>query len=304
LLRASCTTSTWKQYEAAFKKFELFCNNVKHDPRNPNINIIVSFLTELFEKGSSYTTINTARSALSTILGHVEGLAIGSHPLIMRLLKGVSRLRPPTCKYDTVWDPQLVLSYIPTMGENNVLSLRDLGAKLAALMALCSGQRVQTLASIKTPEIHFRTDGVIINISNRLKTSKPGSGTSLSFPRYGDKNLCLVNTLEEYLLRTTCLKQHDSLFTQSKLPHKPACSQTISKWLKEILHKSGVSIQEFSSHSFRHASTSKALKVGVSVDTIFQAAGWSNNSKMFARFYNKPITDSFQFANAILSSNR
>lgn len=283
-------------------KFNLFCSKYGHNAFFPSINVILEFLTSLYEEGCSYSTINTARSALSTMIGGVDGASIGSNNLVTRLLKGVSRSRPPKCKYNVTWDTNLVLNYISKMGNNDSLSLRELSKKLAALLALCSGQRVQTLSKLKTDEIFFKEDKVIINVSSRLKTSKPGIGTTMKFPKFTQESLCVFVCLEFYLNRTSVLRSTSDLFIQTKKPFKKACSQTISKWLKEILKESGINADEFSSHSFRHASTSKAASVGVSIDKIFEAAGWSNTSKVFANFYNKPIVDECAFASSILES--
>lgn len=283
-------------------KFNLYCQKFGYNAESPSIKVILEFLTSLFDEGCSYSTINTARSALSTMIGNVEGESIGSNILVSRLLKGVSRMRPPKCKYNFTWDTSLVLNYLSKMGSYDSLSLRELSKKLAALLALCSGQRVQTLSKIKTNEILFKEDRVIINISSRLKTSKPGVGTSMKFPRYSQRDLCVASCLQFYLNRTSILRTENELFIQTKKPFKKACSQTISKWLKEILKESGVNTDEFSSHSFRHASTSKAAVNGLSIDKIFEAAGWSGNSKVFASFYNKPIINECEFAKSILES--
>ena len=64
-------------------------------------------------------------------------------------------------------------------------------------------------------------------------------------------------------------------------------SQTISRWLKIVLRKSGIT--EFTGHSTRHAATSKALQEGLTIDAIRNAAGWSERSKTFHFFYNRPI---------------
>ncbi len=112
LLRASCTESTWKQYESVLRNFISFCKLNNQNPFKPTISNVLDFLTKLYNDGKSYTTMNTARSALSTLLGPVERVTLGSHPLVCRLLKGASRLRSPQCKYSSTWDPQTVLDYI------------------------------------------------------------------------------------------------------------------------------------------------------------------------------------------------
>ena len=55
---------------------------------HPSLADVIQFLTTLFEKNLSYSSLNTARSALSTIIT-VDGMSIGNHPLVVRFLKGV-----------------------------------------------------------------------------------------------------------------------------------------------------------------------------------------------------------------------
>ena len=62
---------------------------------------------------------------------------------------------------------------------------------------------------------------------------------------------------------------------------------------------SGIDVKLFKPHSIRAASTSKAFQKGVPLDHILSTAGWSSAST-FAKFYNKPITDSDSYANSLL----
>lgn len=238
------------------------------------------------------------------MLGTIDGHAIGSHPLVARFIKGVGRLRPPTCKYKTTWDASIVLKFLSNWSSNSELCLRDLSMKLAALFALCSAQRVQSLTSIQINEITFTRTYVIINISSRLKTSTPGNGLQLKFSKFSNPKLCIFSCLDEYIKRTAVLRNGSQLLVVTNSPYGPASSQTISNWLKKVLELSGISVETFSSHSYRHSSTSKALSLGVNLDTIFKSAGWSENSKVFARFYNKPIEPMSTYSNSILSSVR
>lgn len=304
ILQASCASSTLKQYDSVMSKWKLFCSYNLMDPCRPTIDIIISFLTNLYEQGLGYVSINSARSALSTMLGHIDGQSIGSHPLITRFVKGVSRLRPPTCKYKTTWDANVVLKFVQSWPQNCELSFKDLSLKLVALLALCTGQRVQTLVSIQVEEVIVSRTSVIINISSRLKTSIPGKGHQMKFNKFSNTKLCIFSCLNEYIQRTVKLRIGKKLLIITKAPYGAACTQTISNWLMKVLKLSGVDVNVFSSHSYRHASTSKALSLGVSLDNIYKSAGWNENSKVFAKFYNKPLENSLNFSNAILSGVR
>lgn len=94
-------------------------------------------------------------------------------------------------------------------------------------------------------------------------------------------------------MRTIC-------FLSIKSPYKPVGTQTISKWLQKLLVNSHVDTSIFKGYSYRHASTSKAARMGVSVDTIFTKAGWCKGSSVFGRFYNKPLLND-SYCNAFFS---
>lgn len=66
-----------------------------------------------------------------------------------------------------------------------------------------------------------------------------------------------------------------------------------------MLKLSGVG-EEYTPHSTRHAATSTALAKGIDLNIIKSTAGWSKESQVFARFYNRPIeSDRSSFAAAV-----
>ena len=56
----------------------------------------------------------------------------------------------------------------------------------------------------------------------------------------------------------------------------------------------------FKGHSFRGASTSKAVSLGVPLDVILKAADWKN-AGTFAKFYQRETSSVGQFAQAVLT---
>lgn len=72
---------------------------------------MTNFLSQSFVAGKSYTTINTYRSALSSTLYPFNNFAIGTYPLIVRLVKGVYNERPPAPHYSTTWDVTKITDY-------------------------------------------------------------------------------------------------------------------------------------------------------------------------------------------------
>lgn len=110
-MEASKSKGTWSQYNSSLEKWKTFCKDNNWSPEEKIVEHYLEFLTSLYDKGLSYNTINTARSALSSSYGKIDGVAIGEHRLIVDLLKGISRLRPIQPRYNITWDPDKVLSF-------------------------------------------------------------------------------------------------------------------------------------------------------------------------------------------------
>ena len=85
-------------------------------------------------------------------------------------------------------------------------------------------------------------------------------------------------------------------------PQKPVSTDTISRWLKTVLEKSGIDTSVFKGHSARAASASAAAKCKVPLSTILDNAGWSN-AITFGRFYRKPIVTSSKAYGQLLLEN-
>jgi site-specific recombinase XerD len=301
ILKSSCSNGTWKQYESSLKKWIEYCTTNNLNVYESRIENYLSFLASLFESGLGYNSINTARSALSSVFPLIENSKIGEHRLISQFMKGVSKLRPPRPKYSITWDTNSMLELLKSW-DCNIIDLKTITLKLIALLALVTAQRAQTLTSIKISDIVWGSP-VQIKLSSILKTTSiKNPNPVLVIPSFDSTNLCPVHTLHCYIDKTKDIrKESDQLFISFVPPHKPVTSQTISHWLCKVLEMSNIDTSVFSGHSFRHASTSKASNRGVSIDSIFQRAGWSSGSKVFAKHYNKRIDDRSNFANVLLN---
>ncbi|CAL8071331.1 unnamed protein product [Orchesella dallaii] len=294
LLFKSLVSNTWRQYSLHLRKWIIFMTRQQGSPLVASTQDISSFLTELFESGASYTTINSARAALSLVLPDLNGHSVGTHPIITRLLKGIFSSRPPKPRYDTTWDPLLVLNYISTLGSNDKLTLQQLTYKCVMLLALSTAHRVQTLSLLKRTNVKIFSDYIEILVPDRIKTSGLNKvQPCLVIPKFDQTpTLCVMSCLLHYIEQTESLKYKntDSVFVGICKPHKEVCSQTISRWLKSVMKSSGVDVTVFKGHSTRHAATSAAYRAGTSIDTIRSRAGWSEKSNVFATFYNRFIS--------------
>ena len=222
--------------------------------------------------------------------------------MVKKFIRGVYNLRTPAPKYSYIWDVSVALEFFKHLPENNLLSLKLLSLKLVMLVALVSGQRVQTLSQLDLSFAYSVYHSIVFVILDMTKTSRPGkSAPQIVLSEYGqDKRLCVISCLVAYLLRTLEYRKSSKLFLDLQKPHKAVGSQTLSRWLKATLRLSGVRIDIFSGHSTRAASSSKAKLAGLSVDSILECVGWSNE-QTFARYYNKKIVDINAFANVVLT---
>ena len=145
IILASWRDGTAKQYKTYLVRWEAYCNSNNLDMFNPGIKNVTEFLTDIFKSGSGYSTINTARSALSSIIVLPNGATFGEHPLVRRFLEGVFELKPSLPKYNEIWDVSLVLEYLRHLPGLENINLKDHSRKLAMLLCLLTGQRRQTI---------------------------------------------------------------------------------------------------------------------------------------------------------------
>ena len=255
------------------------------------MNEVANFLSECFADGRSYSTINTYRSALSSTLSSVNNTAVGSHPLITRLLKGIYNLRTPVPRYSTTWDVTKVACYLRTIFPLDQVSLKNLTLKTVILCALASTQREQTLCALGLNYLTKSQHCLNFVVAERLKTSKPGKSLEVKFECLpSEPSICVKCTLTEYISRPKVLRgSNPELFT-SKLfvsyikPYKPVSTDTLARWIKSVLTNSSRDTSNFKAHSVRSASTSHALASGVPIEGILRTADWTNE-RTFRKYY-------------------
>lgn len=223
-----------------------------------------------------------------------------------RFFKGAYNIKPPLPKYSSTWDPSPVIKFLESQFPLETLSLQQLTYKLIMLMALTSAHRLQTFALVNLENIITKESLVEIRIPDRIKTSgKDRLQPTLAFPFFKEKlQLCVASTICYYLGMTKSLRPPtvNRLFITIKKPYKAASTQTMSRWLKNVLKMSGIDVSIFTGYSTRHATTSAAARLGLNIESIRQTAGWTEKSRVFNTFYNKPLcNDSTSFAKTILS---
>ena len=201
LLFKSWRTGTQKQYRTYLERWKLFCTSRKVNPLCGTITNAIDFLITQCKRGLTYSSLNTARCALSTVILLPNGNTFGNHPLVTRLMKGVFESRPTLPRYNSIWNLSTVLDFIKTLGPNEELSLINVTLKCVTLVALLSGQRCQTIHALRISGMKETNGQIRFDISTLLKTSKPGKHQEpLTFKPYTyDSQLCVVKCLQQYI---------------------------------------------------------------------------------------------------------
>ena len=104
---------------------------------------VVTYLSFLFIEKDYYV----ARSILSSTRNKLDGIAIGWHPIVKKLMRGVFNKNPPRLRYGETWNLN-ILEFLKLTGDNEVLDLMALSQKLTMLLALSLLLRVAVLVSI------------------------------------------------------------------------------------------------------------------------------------------------------------
>jgi len=266
----------------------------------------LNFLAELFEQGYQYRSLNSYRSAISAVHEKIDGLEVGKHPLVARMLKGAFNERPPRPKYESIWKVDQVLTMFENNGHSTSLSLQDLTIKTAMLLALTRPCRGSDLAELDLNARSYVPEGVVFQPSHLSKQSRPSHhNISFFFPRFKENRcLCPVETLKVYEEKTAAFRNNpkeNRLFRSFIGKHGPVTSSTIARWLKSCLHKAGVDTSRFTAHSTRAAAATKAAMSGLTVEEIMKAADWSSEG-VFQKFYYRP-QHSVEFGSSVLAAS-
>ena len=200
-------------------------------------------------------------------------------------------LRPPKPKLSFVWDVDILFRYFEQQGDNNSLSDKLLTQKLLILLLLLGAHRVSTVKLFSVSNMALNDLSVTFMPTEVLKHSRKGKPLDkFEYRSYTEKKLCIISCLREYLTRRN---KHvglntDQLIITLKKPCKGALINTRRRWVKDIFILNN--IVDFSPHSCRATSTSKAKNMEVNIDQILKRGCWKNWKNFFI-YYDKVISE-------------
>jgi hypothetical protein len=121
------------------------------------LNTVLDYLTHLYDRGLSWSTMGIHKSTISMTMAPIDGAKIGNHPLVKRLMSGIFNERPSRRANPALWDPLKVLSVFQHWPVS--LPLSSLMRKGAFLMALTTAKRPAELVALLCNDTHFQWEG-------------------------------------------------------------------------------------------------------------------------------------------------
>lgn len=308
LMVASWRSGTRKDYAIKFKKFSGWCGRREIDPHAATLTNCADFLTSLFQSGLKYRTISGYRSMLSVMLPPINGISVGQHPDIIRLLKGVFNSRPPVKHLVPEWDLHLVLNILSKapFEPMHKISLKFLTWKTVFLTAISTFRRCSDIQALRT-DIGFMSilpEGIIFVRDGLSKQDRPShSGKKIFVPCFvKNTKLDPKRAVQIYMKRTAEIRGNSDegrqfqLFLSINKPHKAVSRQTISSWIVNVI-KLAYSDTEINvrAHSTRAIGPSWALFKGASISSILDAADWSSDVTFKKYYYREMHTQDWEF---------
>ncbi|KAL0181751.1 hypothetical protein M9458_024157, partial [Cirrhinus mrigala] len=149
--------STRKLYALKWKLFTSWSGERQQDPANCPVGTVLEFLQARFSTGLAHSTLKVYVAAISPYHAPLGGMPVGKDPLVVRFLRGVLRLRPPTRPLVPTWDLAVVLEALcrPPFEPIEGIPVRFLTIKTALLLALTSLKRVGDLQALSVAPSHL-----------------------------------------------------------------------------------------------------------------------------------------------------
>ena len=289
ILDSRIRKSTRDKYTVYWKQFKRFCVKFNKKPQEMEVDSIVNFFAELYDREKSFSVINTAKLAISHHLSFPPYKHLSEHPLVDNFFKGLFNLKPPKPKLSFTWDVNRMFTHFNSLETNDKLSDKDLSQKLCMLLLLIGGQRVNTIYNFTVDRMIMTDVAVSFAPGQVLKHSRKGKKLDTFIYRAynANKKLCVLDCLTEYMRRRTPRvdKSCNSLLITYGKPFRMASADTIRRWIKDLF--TTCKIYDFSAHSCRSASTSKAALI-MDIEDVIKKGCWKN-ARTFLEFYDKEI---------------
>ena len=168
----------------------------------------------------------------------------------------------------------LLLKYYNSIDNHENLQFKDLVNKALLLFTILGACRKQALFTITVDNIVVEENKIVFLPNKTLKyTNTRRPLEPFIYHRYTENDKpCMVECVNSYLgVRKRLVDANVMEFViKYGKPHKPAWSDSISRWKKDEFGKAGINANVYTAHSCRASSTSKTRDNGVSITEILK----------------------------------
>ncbi|KAI2648631.1 hypothetical protein H4Q32_018781 [Labeo rohita] len=257
--------STRQAYALRWGLFVDWCSSRQEDPQRCSIGVVLSFLQEKLERRLSPSTLKVYVAAIAAYHDAVDGLPLGRHHLIVRFLRGVRRLNPPS------FAPHPLLGSLCGPYWPSERSLRAAGIIWAGFSHACLRPRPGYVS--KVPTTPFR-DQVVNLQALPPEEADPALGL-----------LCPVRALRIYVDRTRSFRRSEQLFVcfGGQQKGNAVSKQRLAHWVVDAITLAYQCQGEpcplgVRAHSTRSLASFYALAHGASLADIYNSGSREDGS--------------------------
>ena len=173
-------------------------------------------------------------------------------------MQSISNFRPPKPKYTWIREVNVFLDHIKSMSDSIELNIQRLSQKVVTLLALSQTDLASDIHLLDIELMRITDCEAKFQVAGFGKTQRSGPPREVTYPRFTEKEICPVHSLEVYLTRTKETRGNcKSLFISYKKPHKQvSTSNPYTLWMKSMLTEAGIDTDLFKGHSIRTGSIS------------------------------------------------
>jgi integrase len=260
--------------------FEAWCKKKGLDPLGVSPVDLALYIAKRFDEGAQ--AAGTKITAMITALNEAAGKQSPVNNAIVSWTKaGIEKLRkrmPRTEEFPL--DALLQWRLHPEWCSSRFEWLRN--AAIAAL-GVRTAQRPNDIALINIEHVKFEKGLLWVTIPS-TKVDQEGRGNTIPVDPTGDKNMCVVRIVQEYIKERKG-KPHEPLFTHLN-SKKRLLAGGIDAVLKKMVEKAGLG-NKVSGRSLRVAGASYAAAGGVPKEVIQTVGGWRSDA---INYYYRPTT--------------
>ena len=166
-----------------------------------------------------------------------------------------------------MWGVDIAFRYFDNCGPNGELSEKAFGAFAGTVFTAFRRPKGQILFTFHIDKMIINNISVSFVTTQSPKHCRKGSKLeTFEYRTYEKPDLCFVAYLKNYLSSRNNSTDHKQLIITYGKSYKPASTDSICRWVKELFTES--KIGNFIPHSCHAASASKAMTINISIERI------------------------------------